>query len=224
MNIKDVLIRISEIPTKIQIQGWETKLSHIGNLNDLTTDAKTTLVDAINEVKETAGVAPEAIEVSYDDTTTQLGVANVQEAIVALNEKYKTIQTLANQLDLEVNGQVSSLNTTNLESESIIGIQLTTKENSKELNLKAIATTNYNSLSKSRIVNASDIAYVDDVTLLGVTDVQKAIETLFTKFDELEKSVNTTKETVTTETANLKAINEELQTEIGVMAAKLTSL
>ena len=221
MNIKDVLIRISEIPTKIQIQGWETKLSHIGNLNELTTDAKTTLVDAINEVKQTAGGASEAIKVSYDDSTTQLGVANVQEAIVALNEKYKTIQTLANQLDLEVNGQVSSLNTTNLESESIIGIPLTTKENPKELNLKAITTTNYNSLSRARTVNASDIAYVDDVTLLGATDVQKAIEALFAKFDALEKSVNTTKETVTTEAANLKAINEELQTEIGVMAAKL---
>ena len=222
MNIKDVLIRISEIPTKIQIQGWETKLSHIGNLNDLTTDAKTTLVDAINEVKETAGVAPEAIEVSYDDTTTQLGVANVQEAIVALNEKYKTIQTLANQLDLEVNGQVSSLNTYNSETEEIIGIPITTKESeiSLQKDIKSISTLS----QKATKIEASKIAFSDELTSLGATDVQKAIEALFAKFDALETIVNTTKETVTTETANLKAINEELQTEIGVVVAKSTSL
>ena len=222
MNIKDVLIRISEIPTKIQIQGWETKLSHIGNLNDLTTDAKTTLVDAINEVKETAGVAPEAIEVSYDDTTTQLGVANVQEAIVALNEKYKTIQTLANQLDLEVNGQVSSLNTYNSETEEIIGIPITTKESeiSLQKDIKSISTLS----QKATKIKASKIAFSDELTSLGATDVQKAIEALFAKFDALETIVNTTKETVTTETANLKAINEELQTEIGVVVAKSTSL
>ncbi len=216
MNIKDVLIRISEIPTKIQIQGWETKLSHIGNLENLTTENKTTLVDAINEVKQTAGGASEAIEVSYDDSTTSLGVTNVQEAIVALNSKYKAIETLANQLDLEVNGQVSSLNTYNSESETIIGIPLTTKETINSSQTKTnIIKSNFKAIS----VNASDIAYVDDVTLLGATDVQKAIEALFAKFDELEKTVNTTKETVVTETANLKAINAELQTEIGVMAA-----
>ena len=222
MNIKDVLIRISEIPTKIQIQGWETKLSHIGNLNDLTTDAKTTLVDAINEVKETAGVASEAIEVSYDDTTTQLGVANVQEAIVALNEKYKTIQTLANQLDLEVNGQVSSLNTYNSETEEIIGIPITTKD------IKSLPKKEINQIStlsqKATKIEASKIAFSDELTSLGATDVQKAIEVLFTKFSELETIVNTTKEIVTTETANLKAINEELQNEIGIVAAKMTSL
>ena len=222
MNIKDVLIRISEIPTKIQIQGWETKLSHIGNLENLTTENKTTLVDAINEVKETASGASEAIEVSYDDSTTSLGATNVQEAIVALNEKYKTIQTLANQLDLEVNGQVSSLNTYNSESETIIGIPLTAKQQkvSVKKEVKSISTAS----QKATKIDASNIAFSDELTSLGATDVQKAIEALFAKFDSLEKSVNTTKETVATETANLKAINAELQTEIGIMAAKLNSL
>ena len=222
MNIKDVLIRISEIPTKIQIQGWETKLSHIGNLNELTTDAKTTLVDAINEVKQTAGGASEAIEVSYDDTTTQLGVANVQEAIVALNTKYKAIEALANQLDLEVNGQVSSLNTYNSEVEEVIGIPLTTKD------IKSLPKKEINQIStlsqKATKIEASKIAFSDELTSLGATDVQKAIEALFAKFDELETIVNTTKETVATETANLKAINEELQNEIGIVVAKMTSL
>lgn len=222
MNIKDVLIRISEIPTKIQIQGWETKLSHIGNLNDLTTDAKTTLVDAINEVKETAGGASEAIEVSYDDSITSLGVTNVQEAIVALNEKYKTIQTLANQLDLEVNGQVSSLNTYNSEVEEVIGIPLTTKD------IKSLPKKEINQIStisqKAIKIEASKIAFSDELTSFGATDVQKAIEALFTKFNELENKVNTTNNTVATEVANMKAINEELQTEIGIVTAKITSL
>lgn len=222
MNIKDVLIRISEIPTKIQIQGWETKLSHIGNLNDLTTDAKTTLVDAINEVKETASGASDATEVSYDDSTTSLGATNVQEAIVALNTKYKAIEALANQLDLEVNGQVSSLNAYNSEVETVIGIPLTTKESeiSLQKDIKSIST-----LSQKAIrIEASKIAFSDELTSLGATDVQKAIEALFAKFNELETIVNTTKETVTTETANLKAINEELQNEIGIVAVKMTSL
>ena len=222
MNIKDVLIRISEIPTKIQIQGWETKLSHIGNLENLTTENKTTLVDAINEVKQTASGASEAIEVSYDDSTTSLGVTNVQEAIVALNTKYKAIEALANQLDLEVNGQVSSLNTYNSESETIIGIPLTAKQQkvSVKKEVKSISTAS----QKATKIDASNIAFSDELTSLGATDVQKAIEALFAKFDSLEKSVNTTKETVATETANLKAINAELQTEIGIMAAKLNSL
>ena len=222
MNIKDVLIRISEIPTKIQIQGWETKLSHIGNLENLTTENKTTLVDAINEVKQTAGGASEAIEVSYDDSTTSLGVTNVQEAIVALNTKYKAIEALANQLDLEVNGQVSSLNTYNSESETIIGIPLTAKQQkvSVKKEVKSISTAS----QKATKIDASNITFSDELTSLGATDVQKAIEALFAKFDSLEKSVNTTKETVATETANLKAINAELQTEIGIMAAKLNSL
>lgn len=222
MNIKDVLIRISEIPTKIQIQGWETKLSHIGNLENLTTENKTTLVDAINEVKQTSGGASDAIEVSYDDSTTSLGVTNVQEAIVALNTKYKAIEALANQLDLEVNGQVSSLNTYNSESETIIGIPLTAKQQkvSVKKEVKSISTAS----QKATKIDASNIAFSDELTSLGATDVQKAIEALFAKFDSLEKSVNTTKETVATETANLKAINAELQTEIGIMAAKLNSL
>lgn len=222
MNIKDVLIRISEIPTKIQIQGWETKLSHIGNLENLTTENKTTLVDAINEVKETASGASEATEVSYDDSITSLGASTVQEAIVALNTKYKAIETLANQLDLEVNGQVSSLNTYNSETEEVIGIPLTTKESeiSLQKDIKSISTLS----QKATKIEASKIAFSDELTSLGATDVQKAIEALFTKFDALEKSVNTTKETVATETANLKAINEELKTEIGVVAAKLASL
>lgn len=222
MNIKDVLIRISEIPTKIQIQGWETKLSHIGNLENLTTENKTTLVDAINEVKQTSGGASDAIEVSYDDSTTSLGVTNVQEAIVALNTKYKAIEALANQLDLEVNGQVSSLNTYNSESETIIGIPLTAKQQkvSVKKEVKSISTAS----QKATKIDASNITFSDELTSLGATDVQKAIEALFAKFDSLEKSVNTTKETVITETANLKAINAELQTEIGIMAAKLNSL
>lgn len=222
MNIKDVLIRISEIPTKIQIQGWETKLSHIGNLENLTTENKTTLVDAINEVKETTSGASEATEVSYDDSITSLGASTVQEAIVALNTKYKAIETLANQLDLEVNGQVSSLNTYNSETEEVIGIPLTTKD------IKSLPKKEINPIStlsqKATRIEASKIAFSDELTSLGATDVQKAIEALFAKFDALEKSVNTTKETVATETANLKAINEELKTEIGVVAAKLASL
>ncbi len=57
MNIKDVIIRISEIPTKDTIKELKTKLSHIGNLENLTTENKITLVDAINtEVEDEIGI------------------------------------------------------------------------------------------------------------------------------------------------------------------------
>lgn len=223
MNIKDVIIRISEIPTKIQIQGWETKLSHIGNLDNLITDAKTNLVDAINEIKESSIGPSDAMEVIYDDSSTKLGATNVQDAIVALNNKYKTIEALANKLDAEVNGQVSSLNLINSEAETTIGIPLTTKDSNVESSILTDATTFENEL-KAKQVNASDIVYADHATSLGATDVQKAIEALANKFIELENKVNTTNNTVTTETANLKAINAELQREIGVMVTKLSSL
>ena len=223
MNIKDVLIRISEIPTKIQIQGWETKLSHIGNLDNLITDAKTNLVDAINEIKESSIGPSDAMEVIYDDSSTKLGATNVQDAIVALNNKYKTIEALANKLDAEVNGQVSSLNLINSEAETTIGIPLTTKDSNVESSILTDATTFENEL-RAKQVNASDIVYADHATSLGATDVQKAIETLTNKFIELENKVNATNNTVTAETANLKAINAELQREIGVMVTRLSSL
>lgn len=223
MNIKDVLIRISEIPTKIQIQGWETKLSHIGNLDNLITDAKTNLVDAINEIKESSIGPSDAMEVIYDDSSTKLGATNVQDAIVALNNKYKTIEALANKLDAEVNGQVSSLNLINSEAETTIGIPLTTKDSNVESSILTDATTFENEL-RAKQVNASDIVYADHATSLGATDVQKAIEALSNKFIELENKVNATNNTVTAETANLKAINAELQREIGVMVTKLSSL
>ncbi len=223
MNIKDVLIRISEIPTKIQIQGWETKLSHIGNLDNLITDAKTNLVDAINEIKESSIGPSDAMEVIYDDSSTKLGATNVQDAIVALNNKYKTIEALANKLDAEVNGQVSSLNLINSEAETTIGIPLTTKNSNVESSILTDDTTFENEL-RAKQVNASDIVYADHATSLGATDVQKAIEALANKFIELENKVNATNNTVTAETANLKAINAELQREIGVMVTKLSSL
>lgn len=223
MNIKDVLIRISEIPTKIQIQGWETKLSHIGNLDNLITDAKTNLVDAINEIKESSIGPSDAMEVIYDDSSTKLGATNVQDAIVALNNKYKTIEALANKLDAEVNGQVSSLNLINSEAETTIGIPLTTKDSKVEPSILTDDTTFENEL-RAKQVNASDIVYADHATSLGATDVQKAIEALANKFIELENKVNATNNTVTAETANLKAINAELQREIGVMVTRLSSL
>lgn len=223
MNIKDVLIRISEIPTKIQIQGWETKLSHIGNLDNLITDAKTNLVDAINEIKESSIGPSDAMEVIYDDSSTKLGATNVQDAIVALNNKYKTIEALANKLDAEVNGQVSSLNLINSEAETTIGIPLTTKNSNVESSILTDDTTFENEL-RAKQVNASDIVYADHATSLGATDVQKAIEALANKFIELENKVNATNNTVTAETANLKAINAELQREIGVMVTRLSSL
>lgn len=223
MNIKDVIIRISEIPTKIQIQGWETKLSHIGNLDNLITDAKTNLVDAINEIKESSIGPSDAMEVIYDDSSTKLGATNVQDAIVALNNKYKTIEALANKLDAEVNGQVSSLNLINSEAETTIGIPLTIKDSNVESSTLTDVTTFENEL-RAKQVNASDIVYADHATSLGATDVQKAIEALANKFIELENKVNATNNTVTAETANLKAINAELQREIGVMVTKLNSL
>lgn len=223
MNIKDVIIRISEIPTKIQIQGWETKLSHIGNLDNLITDAKTNLVDAINEIKESSIGPSDAMEVIYDDSSTKLGATNVQDAIVALNNKYKTIEALANKLDAEVNGQVSSLNLINSEAETTIGIPLTIKDSNVKSSTLTDATTFENEL-RAKQVNASDVVYADHATSLGATDVQKAIEALANKFIELENKVNATNNTVTAETANLKAINAELQREIGVMVTKLNSL
>ena len=212
MNIKDVIIRISEIPTKDTIKEWETKLSHIGNLENLTTENKTTLVDAINEVQEMSGGASNASEVTYDDSKSQLGAANAQDAIIALYNKYKTVETLANKLNQEVNGQVSILEKVNLEFESTIGTPAAVKN--EEQNITKLKATND---SRVRTSNAVDISYSDNITNIGATNLQEAIEILASKFTELENSINNVNNTVSNGIAELSAINAEVENEIGII-------
>lgn len=215
MNIKDVIIRISEIPTKDTIKEWETKLSHIGNLENLTTENKTTLVDAINEVQEMSGGVSNASEVTYDDSISQLGATNAQDAIIALYNKYKAVETLANKLNQDVNGQTSTLSEINIESENVIGITANVKE--KAVIQKVEETSLQNIDSKARTTNAIDISYSDEVTNIGATNLQKAIEILASKFTELEKNINNVNSTVSNGIAELSAINTEVENEIGII-------
>ena len=214
MNIKDVIIRISEIPTKDTIKEWETKLSHIGNLENLTTENKTTLVDAINEVQEMSGGASNASEVTYDDSKSQLGAANAQDAIIALYNKYKTVETLANKLNQDVNGQTNILSEINIESENVIGITANTNEKIVIQKIKETSLQNID--SKVRTTNAIDISYSDEVTNIGATNLQKAIEILASKFTELENNINNVNSTVSNGIAELSAINTEVENEIGI--------
>lgn len=214
MNIKDVIIRISEIPTKDTIKEWETKLSHIGNLENLTTENKTTLVDAINEVQEMSGGASNASEVTYDDSKSQLGAANAQDAIIALYNKYKAVETLANKLNQDVNGQTNILSEINVESENVIGITANTNE--KIVIQKIEETSLQNIDSKVRTTNAIDISYSDEVTNIGATNLQKAIEILASKFTELENNINNVNSIVSNGVAELSAINTEVENEIGI--------
>lgn len=215
MNIKDVIIRISEIPTKDTIKEWETKLSHIGNLENLTTENKTTLVDAINEIQEMSGGASNASEVTYDDSTSQLGATNAQDAIIALYNKYKAVETLANKLNQDVNGQVSALSEINIESENIIGITTNIKEKAVIQKVEEASLQNID--SKSRTTNAIDISYSDEVTNIGATNLQKAIEVLASKFTELENNINNVSSAVSNGIAELSAINTEVENEIGII-------
>lgn len=214
MNIKDVIIRISEIPTKDTIKEWETKLSHIGNLENLTTENKTTLVDAINEVQEMSGGASNASEVTYDDSKSQLGATNAQDAIIALYNKYKAVETLANKLNQDVNGQTNILSKINIESENVIGITANTNE--KIVIQKIEETSLQNIDSKVRTTNAIDISYSDEVTNIGATNLQKAIEILAIKFTELENNINNVNSIVSNGVAELSAINTEVENEIGI--------
>ena len=214
MNIKDVIIRISEIPTKDTIKEWETKLSHIGNLENLTTENKTTLVDAINEVQEMSGGASNASEVTYDDSKSQLGATNAQDAIIALYNKYKAVEALANQLNQNVNGQTNILSEINIESENVIGITANIKE---KVVIQKIEETSLQSIdSKARTTNAIDISYSDEVTNIGATNLQKAIEILASKFTELENNINNVNNIVSNGVAELSSINTEVENEIGI--------
>lgn len=214
MNIKDVIIRISEIPTKDTIKEWETKLSHIGNLENLTTENKITLVDAINEVQEISGGASNASEVTYNDSTSQLGATNAQDAIIALYNKYKAVETLANQLNQNVNGQTNILSEINIESKNVIGITANIKE---KMVIQKIEEASLQKIdSKTRTTNAIDISYSDEVTNIGATNLQKAIEILANKFAELENNIKNVNNTVSNGIAELNAINTEVENEIGI--------
>ena len=212
MNIKDVIIRISEIPTKDTIKEWETKLSHIGNLENLTTENKTTLVDAINEVQEMSGGASNASEVTYDDSQSNLNATNAQDAIIALYNKYKVVENLANKLNQEVNGQVNILKEVNLESESAIGAPAAVKN--EEQNITKLKATND---SRARTSNAVDISYSDNITNIGATNLQEAIEILASKFTELENSINNVNNIVSNGITELNTINTEVENEIGII-------
>lgn len=69
-----------------------------GNLSDLVTTAKSSLVAAINEAAQGSGAAPAASSVSYNNSTSHLSANNVQAAIDELaqggsSEYYSTTET-----------------------------------------------------------------------------------------------------------------------------------
>lgn len=60
-------------------------------------------------IKSAINSASESKEISYDDTTSQLGVTNVQDAIDKVNDKTKTIEQ---QLGINKENLINSINST----------------------------------------------------------------------------------------------------------------
>lgn len=87
----------------------------IGDLNNLKTAEKRNLVGAVNEVKEGLGnVSSDASGTSYNDTTTQIGATNVQQALEWAVREIKSLKQ-------EVTGQTTRLSNINTELEAEIG-------------------------------------------------------------------------------------------------------
>lgn len=60
-------------------------------------------------IKSVVNSASESKEISYDDTTSQLGATNVQDAIDKVNDKTKAIEQ---QLDVNKENLINIINST----------------------------------------------------------------------------------------------------------------
>ena len=94
----------------------------IGNLSSLKTTDKSNVVAAINEIfLKFDDISTDAKGTSFDDTITELGVENVQDAIVEVFKIAKAAKEKSDSNEQELTGQVTRLNGINTELEAEIG-------------------------------------------------------------------------------------------------------
>lgn len=111
-SFNDIPEKTTELANTITATNKEYIDSKTGDLTNLQTQDKTNLVNAINEILN--GSEINATDVSFNDTETQLGASNVQDAINAIVSDLKLIKT-----DLE--GQAARLASINTLLEAEIG-------------------------------------------------------------------------------------------------------
>lgn len=128
-NADNLLIDNAFKEDRAKIDAFEKKIAGIELVDSKVkiTDAQnhftgTTLDKVLDELK--AGfdsISSTAAATSYSDTTTQLGAANVQNAIEKLLEKIKASDAKIKALETELSGQATRLNGINTTLESDIG-------------------------------------------------------------------------------------------------------
>ena len=198
-SFNDIPEKTTELANTITATNKEYIDNKTGNLNNLQTQDKTNLVNAINEILN--GSEINATDVSFNDTETQLGASNLQIALVNIVNQIKALKT-------ELNGEATRLNSINSEFDAIIGIQSPpSKSTQKSINSKLkTLSTNIDTLALNK--NAIDIKYDDSITQLGVSNVQDAINTIVSdlKLVKLDLEGQATR---------LASINTLLEAEIG---------
>lgn len=94
----------------------------IGDMNTLTTNKKDLIVNSINEIKsEVTSLNLSASNITFDDSTANLGATDIQNVVIKLLEKITAIESRTGALETEVNGQSQRLNGINTEFETLIG-------------------------------------------------------------------------------------------------------
>ena len=198
-SFNDVPEKTTELANTITATNKTYIDNKTGDLNNLQTQDKTNLVNAINEILN--GSEINATDVSFNDTETQLGVSNLQIALVNIVNQIKALKT-------ELNGEATRLNSINSEFDAIIGIQSpTSKSTQKSINSKLkTLSTSIDTLAANK--NAIDIKYDDSITQLGASNVQDAINAIVSDLKLIKTDLEG-------QAARLASINTLLEAEIG---------
>lgn len=198
-SFNDIPEKTTELANTITATNKEYIDSKTGDLNNLQTQDKTNLVNAINEILN--GSEINATDVSFNDTETQLGASNLQIALVNIVNQIKALKT-------ELNGEATRLSSINSEFDAIIGIPTpTSKSTQKSINSKLkTLSTSIDTLSANK--NAIDIKYDDSITQLGASNVQDAINAIVSDLKLIKTDLEG-------QAARLASINTLLEAEIG---------
>ena len=198
-SFNDVPEKTTELANTITATNKTYIDNKTGDLNNLQTQDKTNLVNAINEILN--GSEINATDVSFNDTETQLGASNLQIALVNIVNQIKALKT-------ELNGEATRLNSINSEFDAIIGIPTpTSKSTQKSINSKLkTLSTSIDTLAANK--NAIDIKYDDSITQLGASNVQDAINAIVSDLKLIKTDLEG-------QAARLASINTLLEAEIG---------
>lgn len=198
-SFNDIPEKTTELANTITATNKEYIDSKTGDLNNLQTQDKTNLVNAINEILN--GSEINATDVSFNDTETQLGASNLQIALVNIVNQIKALKT-------ELNGEATRLSSINSEFDAIIGIPTpTSKSTQKSINSKLkTLSTSIDTLAANK--NAIDIKYDDSITQLGASNVQDAINAIVSDLKLIKTDLEG-------QAARLASINTLLEAEIG---------